>query len=122
MSSSRPRNDTRAGKAFSVKSRKPIPSPAVTAAARPAKRKPAAHSGTAAVDALRDGVPARALRDIRDSLDVASAVAYVCAATLKAQAADRDIEVALCLQRCVGDELFGQIQHINRLLGEEDHA
>lgn len=105
----------------STKSRgKPAPK---AMADRLTKRKPVAGLGTAAVDALREmreGAPARALREIRRKLDIASAVAYVCAATLRAQTADCDTEVALLLQRCCGDALFDQMQHISRLLGEDD--
>lgn len=104
---------------FRVKSR---PSPEAMAA-RLEKRKPNTGLGTAVVDALRevrDDVPAPALREIRRKLDIASAVAYVCAAALRGQAADNGIDVALCLQRCVGDALFDQMQHIDRLLGEPE--
>jgi hypothetical protein len=49
-------------------------------------------------------------------------VAYICAAALRAQTSDNDRDVALCLQRCVGDILFDQMLHINRLLGVERDA
>jgi hypothetical protein len=39
---------------------------------------------------------------------------------LDAQAADHDPEVAMCLERCVVHSLHEQVQHINRLLGEDD--
>jgi hypothetical protein len=86
MGSLRPRDSIRAGKARSGNSlrrsrRKPAPPD-------PSKPHPTA---------------ATALREIRRTLDITSAVAYVCAAALGVQAADRDVEVALCLQRCVGD-------------------
>lgn len=77
--------------------RKPAPKPT---AGRRTKSKPVIGLGTAALDALRempDGVPASALREIRRKLDIASAVAYVCAATLRAQTAEYDTEVALLL-------------------------
>lgn len=115
---SRPFHSTGVGKARSGK-----PSLKFSKATAARERKPNIRRGIAAVDALRetrDGVSATALREIRRKLDIASAVAYVCAATLRAQAADCDNEVALCLQRCVGDVLFEQIQHINRLLGDQD--
>lgn len=97
------------------------PSPEAMAA-RLSRRKLVTGLGTAAVDALRevrDGVPATALRDIHRKLEIAGAVAYICAATLRAQAADYDTDVALCLQRCVGDELDRQMEQIDRLLGRK---
>jgi hypothetical protein len=132
MGSARPRYSIRAGKARSAKSfprsrRKPVSSDLSkprSAADSPLrdKRKASAALGTAAAATLRearDGVGATALRGIRRKLDIASAVAYVCAAALRAQAADGDVDVALCLQRCVGDALFEQTQHIDQLLGED---
>lgn len=73
------------------------------------------HPATSSVE-----VSVAALREIRRRLDVASAVAYICAAALRAQTSDNDRDVALCLQRCVGDILFEQMLHINRLLGVAD--
>ena len=113
MGSLRPRDSIRARKA---RSGKPL---------RGSRRQPVQPdlSKPVTVDALPDapdGVPATALREIHRKLDIASAVAYVCAATLRAQAADYDTEVALCLQRCVGDALFDQMQYINRLLGVDE--
>jgi hypothetical protein len=71
---------------------------------------------TQAVREMRNGVPATVLRQISRELEVAQAVVYLCAATLRGQAADSDIDVALSLQRCVGDELDRQIERIGELL------
>ncbi len=137
MAPLRLRNSTRAGKARSVKSppgprRNPIPSKtskfsATADVLRDAERiratqtaEPLPVSPTQVACKTREGVPITALRDIRHRLDIASAVAYVCAAALKAQTANNDVDVALCLQRCVGDQLFEQMQHISRLLGEAE--
>jgi hypothetical protein len=40
------------------------------------------------------------------------AIAYIASAALKSQHADRDVEVALALQRCIGDEIGRQLEHI----------
>jgi len=91
-------------------------------AQRLATRKPATGLGTAAVEALRearDGVPVAVLRDVRRQLKVAQAVVYVCSAALKHQNSDNDTDVALALQRCVGDVLDLQIEQLDVLIGEE---
>jgi len=44
------------------------------------------------------------------------AVVCVSAAALRAQHADDDTEVALCLQRCGGDEIDRQIERLDTLL------
>ena len=75
-------------------------------------------SPTQAVREMRAGVPATALRQIRDRLEIAMSIAYVTGAALKDQGADVDREAALALQRCVGDELDRQIVRIETLLGE----
>ena len=67
-----------------------------------------------------DRIPTHELALIRSHLQVASAVACVCSMALDAQAADHDPEVAMCLERCVVHSLYEQVQHINRLLGEDD--
>ena len=74
-------------------------------------------SPTQAVREMRAGVPATALRQIRDHLEIAMSVAYVTGAALKDQGADVGREAALALQRCVGDELDRQIERINDLIG-----
>lgn len=67
---------------------------------------------------MRDGVPATALRLIQGGLKIASAATCVCAAALKAQAADSDTDIALVLQRCVLDTLTQQMDRIESLLKE----
>jgi hypothetical protein len=76
-------------------------------------------SPTQAIREMRDGVPTTALEEIHHKLEIAGAVAYICAATLRAQAADYDTDIALCLQRCVGDEIDRQMGQIDGLLGRE---
>jgi hypothetical protein len=44
------------------------------------------------------------------------AVVCISCAALRAQSADRDAQVALCLQRCAGDEIDRQIERIDTLL------
>jgi hypothetical protein len=118
------RKNTRAAKMRSVRTPKPQHKPALSPEAmapRLETRKPATGLGGSVVEDLRearDGVPARALRAIRARLEIASAVAYVCAAALREQATEIDTEVALSLQRCVGDEVDRQTESIDRLLGE----
>ena len=118
------RKNTRAAKVRSVRTPRPQHKPALSPealAARLATRKPATGLGGSVVEDLRearDGAPARALRAIRARLEIASAVAYVCAAALREQATEIDTEVALSLQRCVGDEVDRQTESIDRLLGE----
>jgi hypothetical protein len=51
---------------------------------------------------------ATALKEIRSRVDIAAAVAAIVVATLKAQHADSDAEIALALQRCVCDVLADQ--------------
>ena len=82
------------------------------------KRKPAALSKATAdaVCAVRNGASNDVLRDIRRKLEVVMAVVCVSAAALRAQRADDDAEVALCLQRCAGDEIDRQIEQLDTLL------
>ena len=56
----------------------------------------------AAERAVRDGVPASALREIRDRLELVQAAICLAVVTLRAQRADDDLEVALVSQRCAG--------------------
>jgi hypothetical protein len=44
------------------------------------------------------------------------AVVCISSAALRAQSADNDANVALCLQRCAGDEIDRQIERIDALL------
>jgi len=67
--------------------------------------------------ALRDRSPTGALRQIRAGLEVAQSAAYVSIVALRAQAADRDIDVALVLRRIVADEIGRQVERIDLLLG-----
>lgn len=57
-----------------------------------------------------------ALREIRAKLEIAMAVVSVSAATLRAQNAECDADVALCLRRCASDELYRQIERIDLLI------
>ena len=56
-----------------------------------------------------------ALREIRSKLEIAMAVVCISSADLRAQSADNDAGVALCLQRCAGDEIDRQIERIDAL-------
>jgi hypothetical protein len=81
-----------------------------------ARRKPA-HPGVLKRVAAKAGPPATgALREIRATLEIAMSVVYISAATLRAQSVEHDSDVALCLQRCAGDELHRQIERIDRLI------
>lgn len=55
------------------------------------------------------------LRSIRKRLEVASAIATMTAAALRAQNCDGDMEAALALQRGVGDELDLQCERLEQL-------
>jgi hypothetical protein len=57
-----------------------------------------------------------ALREIRSKLEIAMAVVCISSAALRVQSADNDAVVALCLQRCAGDEIDRQIERIDALL------
>ena len=61
-------------------------------------------------------LPTDALLEVRAKMKIATAVVYISAATLRAQNTDYDSDVALCLQRCAGDELDRQIERIDLLL------
>jgi hypothetical protein len=82
------------------------------------RRKPAAFSKVTAhaIRSVRNRASTDALRDIRRKLEVVMAVVCVSAAALRAQRADDDTEVALCLQRCAGDEIDRQIERLDTLL------
>ena len=82
------------------------------------RRKPATLSKatTDAIRAVRNCASTDALCDIRKKLEVVMAVVCVSAAALRAQRADDDTEVALCLQRCAGDEIDRQIERLDTLL------
>jgi len=94
-----PAKNTRASKALPV----PHPSkPRCTAA--PAVSPQSASTGV--------------LRDVTHHLKTVMAVAYTASAALKHQNADGDVNAALALQRCVGDELDRQIGRIEALIAE----
>lgn len=69
-----------------------------------------------AVPGARAAGQTDALREIRSKLEIAMAVVCISSAALRAQSADHDAQVALCLQRCAGDEIDRQIEHIDALL------
>ncbi len=69
-----------------------------------------------ALPGLRAGDPTGTLREIRSKLEIAMAVVCISTATLRAQNTDWDADVALCLQRCAGDEIDRQIERIDALL------
>jgi hypothetical protein len=71
---------------------------------------------TDAIRVARNRASTDALHDIRRKLEVVMAVVCVSAAALRAQRADDDTEVALCLQRCAGDEIDRQIERLDTLL------
>jgi hypothetical protein len=56
------------------------------------------------------------LLQIRERLALAMATAYVANVALKAQEADNDVDVALVLQRLVGDELDRQIERLDAVI------
>ena len=118
MGSSRPRNSTRDRRGRSDRT-SPKP-PRKPPAGRRARRKPP-NLGEAgnSLPKLLDGAASAALREVHRKLEIAGTVAYVCAATLRAQMTGYDTDVALCLQRCVGDEIDRQIQQIDGLLERE---
>lgn len=104
---SQPRNSTRARKARS-------PEKPRRKAGHPTPSQPGAASGPV----RPDSVQASALRAIHRKLEIAGAVAYVCAALLTEQASEEQ-DVGLVLRRCVGDEIDRQMEEIDRLLGRE---
>ena len=107
MGPSRPRNSTRARKAHPPKKPRRKSGP-------PTPSQPRAASGPA----RPDGVLASALRDIHRKLEIAGAVAYICAGHL-IEAGGEEHDVGLVLRRCVGDEIDRQMEEIDRLLGRE---
>ncbi len=68
---------------------------------------------------IRVGVPATALRRIRDGIARARNASAWCAQLLRNQAGDYDLDIALTLRRCVSIELFHQMGHIDLLLKED---
>jgi hypothetical protein len=91
MGPSRPRNSTRARKAHPR-------SPQSRRKPAPPKRILTGGSGKK----LRiSAILATALRKIHERLEAAVSVTSLCVMALKAQAADHDIDIALCLECCV---------------------
>lgn len=80
----------------------------------PTPSQPPAASRTA----RSDSVPASALQGIHRKLEIAGAVAYICASLLIEQAGEEQ-DVGLVLRRCVGDEIDRQMEELDRLLGRE---
>lgn len=83
----------------------------VARAAEPARGDPTMHSPAGHVASTN------ALRDIRHRLAVVRAAAYTAASALRYECSDIDDDVAVILQRCVGDEVDRQIERIDMLIG-----
>ena len=65
----------------------------------------------------RAGLYERTLAHIRETLFVTARILKVCAATLKAQAADHDPDVAVILQSGICALLDWQVDEIDRVIG-----
>src|SRR5438094_720340 len=107
MDSLRPRNSTRAKKARSVRS---VPKSQRKPAPKPPKLRTPADVDRDARRTLAGGpceklcvIPtlATALREIHERLEAALSATSLCVIALKTQAADHDIDIALCLECCV---------------------
>jgi hypothetical protein len=59
---------------------------------------------------------ATALRGVHEQLEAALSAASLCGVALKAQAADHDIDIALCLQCCVEQVVANEMEHIENVL------
>ena len=57
-----------------------------------------------------------ALCGIRERLEAALSVASLCVIALKGQAADHDIDIALCLECCVEQVISDQMEHIDNVV------
>ena len=57
-----------------------------------------------------------ALREIHGRLEAALSATSLCAIALKAQAADHDIDIALCLECCVEQVISNEMEHIDNVL------
>jgi hypothetical protein len=123
MGSLRPRNSTRARKVRSAKSlprprRKPghkkhAPPRTPPEVLRTAKRNLRGSSG----QKLRASpTVATALHEIHERLEAALSVTSLCGIVLKAQAADHDIDIALCLECCVEKVISNEMEHIDSVL------
>jgi hypothetical protein len=59
---------------------------------------------------------ATALRKIHEGLEAALSATSLCGIALRAQAADHDIDIALCLECCVEQALSNEMEHIDNVL------
>ncbi len=112
MGSAHQPKSTRASRERSVRSSprsptKPISGRAITHPQRRARQKPAR---------LRRPRALGALREIRERLEAALSVTGLCVITLKAQAADHDVDIALCLECCVEQAISNGMEHIDNVL------
>ena len=82
------------------------------------KSNPSSTSPAQILQEIRDVAPDSVLREIHRRLEIAGAIAYICAETLTAEACNEQ-DVALVLRRCVGDEIDRQMEEIDRLLGRK---
>jgi hypothetical protein len=57
-----------------------------------------------------------AIREIRERLETALSVTSLCVIALKAQAADHDIDIALCLDRCVERVIANEMEQLEHVL------
>lgn len=131
MGSSRPRNSTRASRGRSVRSSaqsraKPIIRLATAHLRRKAPHKPTRPRRAADVlHIVADGSATKlrissalavALREVHLRLEAALSATCLCVIALKAQAADHDIDIALCLECCVEQVISNQMEHIDNVL------
>jgi hypothetical protein len=56
------------------------------------------------------------LREIHERLEAALSATCLCAIALKAQAADHDVDIALCLECCVEQVISNEMEHIDNVL------
>ncbi len=72
---------------------------------------------TAIRSEVSSGVAQRnTLATVREQIAIAASAAAVCGAALAAQAADSDRDVAVVLQRCMGDVLARQVEQLDCLI------
>jgi hypothetical protein len=62
------------------------------------------------------------LRNVRNNLNSACNAAYVAAAALREQITGLDGQVATVLHRCVGDELYLQIERLDAAIAQRDRG
>ena len=75
------------------------------------RRQPASHCPP-----VRSLDSVSALSEVRNRLEVVRAAAYVSSAALRLQQADSDADVAIVLQRLVGDVLDREIQKLDAVV------